>query len=346
VISSRRQNGTTLVELMISLTLGLLVTGAALTMFISNRQTYAATENLGRMQESLRVTFELMARDLREAGGTPCARDLPIVNVLNTPTAAWWAQWTAPMTGYGGSAAFPGAPFGNGVGERLAGTDALEIHSALDGVAIAEHRPDSARFKLNTADHGLDDGDIAVACDFDHAAIFQVTSAQPGINDIVVHNTGVGTPGNASDCLALNGVCPNGPVKTYAFGCFLGQRQGSHCVDPRNWPARIAKLEARRWFVANNGRGGRSLYRTGLRTASGTPGSQAIEVAENVTGLQLGYLLEGASDYVGAEAVSSWANVVAIRIDLRIFSVNPVGTDAAPLQRTARHIVTLRNRTS
>ena len=42
--------GLTLVELMIAMMLGLLVVGSASAIFISNRQTYRATEGLGRVQ--------------------------------------------------------------------------------------------------------------------------------------------------------------------------------------------------------------------------------------------------------------------------------------------------------
>ena len=58
--------GLSLIELMIAMMLGLLVVASASAIFLSNRQTYRATEGLGRVQESGRMAFELMARDLRE----------------------------------------------------------------------------------------------------------------------------------------------------------------------------------------------------------------------------------------------------------------------------------------
>ena len=88
----RAAQGLSLIELMIAMLLGLLVAGAAVTIFMSNRQTYQATDNLGRIQENLRTSFELMARDVREAGGNPCANDLPIANVLNNPAGEWWSN--------------------------------------------------------------------------------------------------------------------------------------------------------------------------------------------------------------------------------------------------------------
>ena len=79
----RKHRGFTLVELMVALVLGLIMTGALLSAFIANRNVYAATESLGRVQENARAAFELMARDVREAGGTPCnSQEPPSVNVV------------------------------------------------------------------------------------------------------------------------------------------------------------------------------------------------------------------------------------------------------------------------
>ena len=87
--------GMTLVELMIAITLGLLVMGAAIGIFISNRQVYRAAENLNRVQEGGRVSFELMARDIREAAGNPCVNNVPLVNVVNGGTGNWWSDMNA-----------------------------------------------------------------------------------------------------------------------------------------------------------------------------------------------------------------------------------------------------------
>jgi type IV pilus assembly protein PilW len=346
---TRRIAGLTLVELMVSLVLGLLVVGGAITVFVSNSQTYRATESLGRIQESGRVAFELMARDLRESGGNACERDLPVRNVLNNAGTDWWSTWGAAVTGYDGATAFPGGGFGTGFGARIAGTDGIEIKSAVsNGVTVDDHQPTSAQFKVNTVNHGLDDGDIVMVCDFNHAAIFQITNASPGTNETVVHNIGTGVPGNSSKCLSLDGLCDDSEsaaVKTYAFGCFGGQMSGGACVDPRNWPANIAKLQAWRWYIGNNGRGGRSLFRTGLRNASGTLSATPIEVAENVTDLDVRYLATGATSYAAAGTITDWTTVIAVRLTLEVVGEENIASDGGRLVRRLQHTVALRNRT-
>jgi type IV pilus assembly protein PilW len=72
-IAARGVQGFGLIELMISMVLGLLVMGAAFVVFQSNQTTYRANEGLNRMQENARVAFELMSRDIRAAGGSACS---------------------------------------------------------------------------------------------------------------------------------------------------------------------------------------------------------------------------------------------------------------------------------
>ena len=73
IAAGRREAGLSLVELMISMVLGLVVMGAAFAVFMSNQSTFRTSEGLGRIQENARVAFELMARDIRAAGGSACS---------------------------------------------------------------------------------------------------------------------------------------------------------------------------------------------------------------------------------------------------------------------------------
>ncbi|MCR6495835.1 prepilin-type N-terminal cleavage/methylation domain-containing protein [Thermomonas sp. S9] len=69
----KTQSGFGLIELMIAMVLGLLVMGAAFAVFQSNQRSFQANEGLNRIQESARVAYELISRDLRAAGGTACS---------------------------------------------------------------------------------------------------------------------------------------------------------------------------------------------------------------------------------------------------------------------------------
>lgn len=70
---SPKIRGFGLVELMVAMVLGLLVLGAAFAIFLSSQRTFLASEGINRIQESARVAFELMSRDIRAAGGSACS---------------------------------------------------------------------------------------------------------------------------------------------------------------------------------------------------------------------------------------------------------------------------------
>lgn len=344
---ARTQRGVTLIELMVALVLGLIVTGAALALFIANRQTYLATESLGYLQESAGTAFELMSRDLREAAGNPCDGSVEVVNVLNNPASSWYTDFAAGMRGYGGNTPFPDAAFGTGKGQRVSGTEAVELKSAVaNGVTIVSHVPVSAQFQVNTKAHGLHTGDIAMACDFNHAAIFQVTNAQPGVNTTIVHNTGGSvSPGNCTKGLGSPLAC-TAIGTSYEFGCrFGGLDPAIDCKLAENrWTATIAKLKAARWYVGYNGRGGTSLYRSMLRNNAGVLAIDRDEVADGVANMALAYLVDGSPSYVQAASVGDWTRVVAIRIDVSLAGRLKVGTDGKPLQRHVSHVIAIRNR--
>ena len=68
------QAGFSLIELMISMVLGLLVLGAAIAVFQSNQSTFNANEGQNRIQEGARAAYEMISRDIRAAGGTACSK--------------------------------------------------------------------------------------------------------------------------------------------------------------------------------------------------------------------------------------------------------------------------------
>lgn len=326
----RSMRGLSLIELMISMLIGLMVVGSAIGVFLSNQRTYRTTEALARVQENARVGFELMAREVREAGGNPCARNLPVANVLNGADDLWWSTWANGVLGHeaGGSQASPGTAL---AGVSASGTDAITLLSAAEnGVTVAETPSDSAaNFKVNTKDHGFEDGDILMICDYSQASIFQATNVNSS-NVTVVHNTG----GNAvyDNCTKQLGFPVPNPCKA---------NNGTPKIYGKN--SKIVKFKATRWFIAENGRGSRSLYREPMRKGVAQPKE---EVAEGIQDMQIEYLTRDAIAYVDAVAGLDWPNVVAVRITLTLLSNNNVGTANQALERKIQHVVTLRNRIS
>jgi type IV pilus assembly protein PilW len=64
----RRQRGMSLVELMVAMTIGLVITVVIANLFLGTKQTYRTQDDLSRMQENLRFAFQVMGRVTRQAG--------------------------------------------------------------------------------------------------------------------------------------------------------------------------------------------------------------------------------------------------------------------------------------
>jgi type IV pilus assembly protein PilW len=317
--------GFSLVELMIAMVLGLLVVGAAIGIFLSNRQTYRATESLGRVQEGVRTAFELMSRDIREAAGNPCVNNLPISNVLSDSASNWWSninQWGDAFRGYGPDEAASGLTTGTGSAQRLADTEAVQLFAADDNVAtITAHNTGGAEFTVNTADHGIAAGDLAVVCNARQASILRVSSVS-GQN--IFHAAG-GTGGNCTIGLGVPLNCGGGTVFSYTAPTSV-----------------IVKLHASRWYIGN-GTGGPALYQQ-VATANGTVTAQ--EVADGIKNLSVLYLVSGQSTYQAASALGAndWPNVTAARVTLTLAGTDKVGPGGAVIERQLIHVVSLRNR--
>jgi type IV pilus assembly protein PilW len=221
---------------------------------------------------------------------------------------------------------------GTAVGQRVNGTDAIMIMgpNPVDNATIVTHNPTAASFELNISNHGIADGDVVLVCDSQSAAVTQITNAQPGVNVTIVHNTGLGTPGNCTKGLGYPVLCTtNGTPKTFAGGGI------------------VSKLNPGFWYIGNNPRGGRSLYR-----ASSTA---QVEITDGVVDMQLQYLTRNATsgnlalDWVDGSAITNWTNAgtdlpVAVRVQLSLQSLQNVGTDQQTLNRVQVYSVTLRNR--
>jgi type IV pilus assembly protein PilW len=295
--SRRSVRGMTLVELMISIVLGLLVTGAAISMFISFSRTYAASETLSRVQENARIGFELMSQDLREAGGVPCAKagtNNLLRNVLSNANAFWWTTWGQGSLGDGLRGYENGALSGS-----LTGTDALEVIAGASAATahVTDHDTTNGIFSVIPATHGFASNDILVVCDNERSTIFQATA---------VSGATITHPATVSNDYGDNSV--------------------------------LVRLQAERWYVAANGRGGNSLFRVVMRGSSlGTP----EEVLEGVSNMQLTYLNSGANNYV-TSTTANWPGVRAVRVELTLDGRERV--DGQTVNRTVAHTITLRSR--
>ena len=354
-----RQRGLTLIELMVSLVLGLILIGGVLNIFVSNRETFRVTENLARMQENARTGFDFMARDLRETGQNPCGTHL-VSNVIRSASNAipWWANWNkGTMIGVDGSQDRTDiVAFGTTAKTRVAGTDAvLVIRADQDEKTIQSHNATTYDITLPTVT-GLDVDDVVMACDLKGAAIFQIGTINSGTKVVSYDPALAGLNcGGHLRFLAPVDNCPTTDITLTAGGL-------------------LAKLTATFWYVGYNDKGQRSLYRTRIikKTIAGvsTITTEPEEIVPGVQDMQMQYLAKSAItgtlalDWVEATdaatfpgatstATGNWRTddptnqpnqAVAVRVTMTLQSDEKVGTDQLPIQRQLIHVVGLRSR--
>ena len=326
----RRQRGVTLVELMIAMVLGLLVTGGVIQVFVANRTTYAFNEGLSRLQENGRFALDTLAYRIRLAGHFGCLWGVPITNNLNGP-ASFAFDFDQGLAGYEATGTGVGNTFAAAATNPANATDltnwvptlpAALANSVVPGSDVLVVRNGSAggnslTVPFNSAssvfvDAAVSDyqvGDIAVLADCQKASIFQVTSVTDTGTSIRLDHVGAGTPGNA---------LPNWGV-SQEFG------NGSEVRLAETWV----------YFVGTPAGGGApALFqsRIGVDTASTTAALAPEQLVDSVDTMQVLYgvdaALDGAVDqYVTASAVADWDTVVTVRVSLVMRSPQEYGNE-------------------
>lgn len=327
--ATRRTCGFTLIELMIAMVLGLIVISGVISVFLASQQSYRTNQALGDVQDGSRMAFELMARDIRDAGLTGCNNNGRVANVLKPSAVNWWADWGNAVHGYGATQTDPAVAIGTVTGTRVAGTDSLTLLGAAGGgLSVAKHNPVSAQFDLNGISN-LQPGDVIIACDPDHAVITQVTGPSSTGAHNVVHNTGNSvSPGNCSKGLGYPTDCSSTNGNSYQFG-------------PNS---QIFTLAVADWYIGNNGTGS-SLYRKDVETTGGTPTPTAQEMVRGVTGMAISYHQTGGVAFALPAAVTDWSTVDAVQVKLTLESSDKrAGTDIKPITRFFTATTTVRNR--
>lgn len=349
---SGRQDGLTLIELLVALVLGLVLILGVLGLFVANRETFRVTENLTRIQENVRAGFDFMARDIRETGQTPCGTNL-VANVIRKGSPAaipWWADWNAgTVIGIESSNDRTDiVAIGNTTNARVSGTDAiLVIRADKNEQVITAHNTTDREITLKSV-AGLAGDDVVLACDMQSAAIFQLGSVSTSLK-VVSYDPSFAAL-NCTDKLGYP--VPNACTGTLTTKVFSAG-------------GRLSGLSASFWYVGNSANGKRSLYRTRLikNTTAGvtTITTEPEEMVPGVQNLQMEYLTRDsatgtlASDWVAASdtafdaASGGWTEtntqqVVAVRVTMTLQSEESVGTNQQPIQRQLIHVIGLRNR--
>ena len=172
----KKQQGLSLIELMVALVIGLLLMAAVVQMFVGSRVTYSMQTELAKLQENARFAMQFLRRDLSRAGYTGCklyssylndSDGVAVKNVLNVSADDDGADWFAnplKLTDGGGLV-----------------SDSVSVSFTAGSSTCALADPpmveSGGEFYFQcSANHGFQKGNKLVVSDCKYMAIFEMTN--------------------------------------------------------------------------------------------------------------------------------------------------------------------------
>ena len=230
LMSSRKQSGFGLVELMVAMTIGLILLGGIGYVFLGSRTAFRTTDNLSRIQENARYALDMMSRDIRMAGYVGCGNIASMITktIANPPVP----QMTAAnaLVGYNN-----GSGWTNPSSITRAAGDVLSVMGAFSGgVNLAGNlAPSNSNVQINGNPDGFATGDVLIVTNCVNADVFKATTVSSGGGTIITVNHS-----NSSN---------------------TGNRVGTYGTD-----AFVMWMNRYSYFIGTNTAGNRALYRVGL----------------------------------------------------------------------------------
>lgn len=333
---SGRQAGLSIIELLIGMALGLLLTGGIIQLFVGTKATYATQQSLSRVQEAGRFAVEFLKADIRMAGfSSTCAEGMPnpVVHLRDTgpnfdPNI--YLQdgvfgWEYSGTGPGDTFAMPatlstesGGNWENTLTPLLTtpsnqvatGSDVLLLRwkepvPGVTGSATATNPVNNRSIVLNQSNQ-IGGNAVLYATNCDSADLFQNRS-------------------NASASAVSRGVG--------AAGNPPGNKNGTDWSASYGEDLQLLRLRSRAYYVGLiDGDGNRpALFRMDFGANGTAVVGASQELVEGVESMQVLYVVGAATDtnpslvtqVVTADAVANWNDVLAVRVALLIRSTEP-----------------------
>jgi type IV pilus assembly protein PilW len=238
-----RSHGFSLIELMVAITLGLLVTGAVISVFVGSRSAYQSTSGVAALADSGRFALDAIEESARGAGYLACnhttaAGHVNQQNYLGSPfsfdfrygvggfeangTGALGSTFTLPATPTADLSAGDWTPnldpaFTAAANQTVKGSDVLVLRSTLPNsvptYTTADTVPGAATFTVGNGS-ALQPGGLAAISNCQASATF-VIGAVPATSPAVVTLAGGSpAPGNSIAALPAGSAFPQGSQVT------------------------------------------------------------------------------------------------------------------------------------
>lgn len=310
MMNFQQQKGISLVELMISITIGLILMTGVVQLFLSSRATFSTQQALARVQESGRLAMDFLSGDIRMAGFTGCGSRRPKLESTLKDKALLSYKFDVAIEGLDDVKGDPPA----GYPDALEGTDILVVRSGSgsslgikkmndENYVYARYTSDAAPCgEKQTGSSGICSGDILLVANCSAARVFQATEivGDKTTEEVRIAHAEGDKPGNAITTWGGE----DDPTSDESFGP----------------DAQILQMKTIVYYIAQGTSGQPSLW----QEVNGFP---AQELLEGVQDMQLVYGVDSDDDgtpdsYKDADDLSTadWSKTLSVRVDLLVQS--------------------------
>lgn len=287
------QAGFSLIELMIAMLLGLMLTAGAIQVLLSTQQSYRLQENMSRVQENGRFAVELIARDLRMTGFSHCGA-LGALAIHNNVKGA--GNTADPAFEYSSEPVIrpatdvPAVDGSDSVFVRYMHESGLRVVDVNDG----KGNPNNANIKVGGNALGLKQDDVVTVTNCRESDTFRITN-KPQETDDENQQVTLAHAANANLAPKLKG--------SYADG------------------DRLLQAVSARWYVGDTGR----VHEDGsaIRALYREAGNGPEAIVDDVETMRIHYGIDDtgnreADRYTRAAGVTDWSSVAAVRVSLML----------------------------
>lgn len=295
------ERGLSLAELLIALALTSSLILGIFTVYMDSNRSSQLANSLARVQESARIAFDVMARDMRMIGFQGCAdpRDVALNIIADNPPTADFFETTLRAWEVDDADWAAGTEFDN---------TTIESRAVIGSDAIAVQRGDTIDIEL-TGNMSADNANVqVVGSEVDRF----------GQNDLVL----------ISDCEAADlfriSSTPSSGTWAHANNVNSTNRLSQAYTES----AQVFQFSSSVYFVGDTGRDDvngndiRALYRANDNLDNAAAASFSVdELVEGVESMQIEYgeiLNSGNIRYETADNVGDFQNVVAVRLGLLV----------------------------